>query len=101
MHAAEAFDLISGHHYKVELSDEKRKCQCVDHRCRKHDCKHIRLVLKSLGIEDSPLDWHSAVDKQVMQHSVTAASSEPEGVQPRIAERQPPSADALMAAKFL
>lgn len=49
----------TGNHYVVSLSDGGvRKCQCMDHRVRKRDCKHIRLILGRLGIAaDSSDDW--------------------------------------------
>ena len=40
----------TGKHYVIFLSNERRRCQCPDHRIRQHDCKHIRLVLEQLGI---------------------------------------------------
>jgi hypothetical protein len=55
----------AGKHYKVELNDEKRKCQCVDHRIRRHDCKHIKLMLKMLGIEKKPQAWLRATQQLV------------------------------------
>lgn len=61
----------AGKHYKVELTDKGRKCQCVDHRIRKHDCKHIRLMLKTLGVESKPEDWFVAAQQLV---SAQAAS---------------------------
>jgi hypothetical protein len=37
----------------------------VDHRVRKHDCKHIRLMLKTLRVEHKPEDWFVAVQQLV------------------------------------
>ena len=47
----------TGNHYTVIVSDAARKCQCMDCRIRKRDCKHIKLILNSLGIADSPTQW--------------------------------------------
>ena len=55
----------TGNKYEVLLSDEKRKCQCLDHRLRKRDCKHIKLVLKQLETSDDPENWFDAVNKMV------------------------------------
>ena len=42
--AAAEFIVIgsTGTPYTITLTDERRRCQCVDHRIRKRDCKHIR-----------------------------------------------------------
>ena len=29
-------------YYKVELRTDKQSCECMDHRLRRHACKHIR-----------------------------------------------------------
>ena len=44
----------TGKHYKVELGSQRRRCACVDHRIRRHDCKHIRLMLCALVPSSSP-----------------------------------------------
>lgn len=40
----------------------------MDHRIRKRDCKHIRLVLQSLNVQNEPDNWKPAtvalVDRQ-------------------------------------
>ncbi|EIE27523.1 hypothetical protein COCSUDRAFT_64271 [Coccomyxa subellipsoidea C-169] len=54
-------------HYTVTLSDDRHACQCVDSRIRKHECKHIRLVLTQLDIADNPSKWHEAVEAKVGQ----------------------------------
>ncbi|CAL8463455.1 g2989 [Coccomyxa elongata] len=54
-------------HYIVTLSDDRHACQCVDFRIRKHQCKHIRLVLTQLDIADKPSSWHDAVEAKVGQ----------------------------------
>ena len=53
----------TGNPYTVTLSDEKRSCQCVDHRIRKRDCKHIKLILKQLNCTETPSDWFDAVNR--------------------------------------
>ncbi len=35
----------------LEYKDFPRKCQCIDSRCRRRDCKHICLVMQLLGID--------------------------------------------------
>lgn len=40
----------TANHYYVRLRDEKHVCDCIDHKSRRHDCKHIRLILTSLGL---------------------------------------------------
>ncbi|KAL4425739.1 hypothetical protein ABPG75_009755 [Micractinium tetrahymenae] len=50
-----------GNHYTITLKDDKHTCGCLDYRFRRHNCKHILLVLSQLGIEDRPQEWRSAV----------------------------------------
>mmetsp|Transcript_2304 Transcript_2304/g.4688 ORF Transcript_2304/g.4688 Transcript_2304/m.4688 type:complete len:233 (-) Transcript_2304:289-987(-) len=53
----------TGKHYQVSLSAENQTCQCIDHRIRRHACKHIRLILEKIGLDVTTADqWHSAVD---------------------------------------
>ncbi|MEW5311885.1 MAG: hypothetical protein WDW38_003564 [Sanguina aurantia] len=40
----------TGSHYTVRLFDDRRSCECMDHRTRRHDCKHIRLILGAMGL---------------------------------------------------
>lgn len=54
----------TGNPYIVTLTDSARKCQCLDHRMRKHDCKHIRLVLNSIGAAEAPKEWRAALERQ-------------------------------------
>lgn len=61
-----------GRQYEVELSDTKRKCQCIDHRIRKHDCKHIKLLLRSLGIADTPEKWLEATKQRIRAQADTS-----------------------------
>jgi len=51
-----------GDPYTVTLADEKHKCTCLDHRFRRHNCKHICLVLSQVGALETPTKWHSAVE---------------------------------------
>ncbi|MEW5317429.1 MAG: hypothetical protein WDW38_008725 [Sanguina aurantia] len=53
-------------HYYVRLRDAQHVCDCIDHKTRRHDCKHIRLILTSLGLghtaHTSPNSgWRAAV----------------------------------------
>jgi hypothetical protein len=61
--------MFAGSHYKVVLKDGKRTCACIDHRIRKHDCKHIRLLLKSLSIEEHPEKWRDATKRSVCKQA--------------------------------
>ena len=54
-----------GDPYVIKLNDIKRTCTCLDHRFRRHDCKHILLVLSQLEILEEPEKWHSAVGKHL------------------------------------
>lgn len=47
----------TGNHYVVRLNDQKNTCTCLDHRFRRHDCKHIRLIHEQMGIADAPQQW--------------------------------------------
>lgn len=47
----------AGNTYTVTLSNGKPHCSCPDHRFRRHDCKHIKLVLAKLRIQRRPKDW--------------------------------------------
>lgn len=76
------FALRAGKHYKVTMTDEKRTCQCVDHRIRKHDCKHIRLLLQTMGISDSPGEWFSAAQRLVTSQAANVAAAGPEAAGP-------------------
>lgn len=51
-----------GDPYSIKLSNSKNTCTCLDHRFRRHDCKHILLVLSQLGILDEPSLWYKAVE---------------------------------------
>jgi hypothetical protein len=68
----------AGKHYKVIFSDTKRSCQCIDHRIRKHDCKHIRLMLQTLKVPDKPQDWFSAAQKLVTNQAQKEHCAEPD-----------------------
>ncbi|GMH34300.1 hypothetical protein BSKO_02134 [Bryopsis sp. KO-2023] len=50
----------TGKHYVVTLSEARQTCQCMDFRIRKRACKHIKLVLKQLAIEEDPKAWKEA-----------------------------------------
>ncbi|KAF6250584.1 hypothetical protein COO60DRAFT_796953 [Scenedesmus sp. NREL 46B-D3] len=55
----------TGNHYVVKLSDAQRSCTCMDHRMRRRDCKHIRLILEQLAVADAPQDWEQALQRMV------------------------------------
>ena len=91
-----------GDPYTITLSDEKHKCTCLDHRFRRHNCKHILLVLSLLGTLEDPSNWRSAVeiklDELIAQSKVKQEEDE---------DHKPPVAspargrDAEMAMKFV
>lgn len=54
-------------YYKVELRTDKQSCECMDHRLRRHACKHISLVLTQLGIVNEPATWHKAVKDKLVE----------------------------------
>jgi hypothetical protein len=54
-----------GDPYTVTLSDEKHRCTCLDHRFRRHNCKHICLVLSQLDTLDNPAGWFAALQGQM------------------------------------
>jgi hypothetical protein len=54
-----------GDPYTVALQDGKHTCTCLDHRFRRHDCKHILLVLRQLGKLDAPADWRAGVEARL------------------------------------
>ncbi|WIA21512.1 hypothetical protein OEZ85_000715 [Tetradesmus obliquus] len=66
----------TGNHYVVKLSDDKRSCTCMDHRMRRRDCKHIRLVWEQLAVADAPQQWEQALQRMVSQ----LAAAEPADV---------------------
>ena len=59
----------TGKNYEIVLTDDKRKCQCLDHRLRRRDCKHIKLVLRQLETADSPENWFEAVNKMISKQA--------------------------------
>ena len=53
----------TGNLYRVSINDDGCKCQCVDHRIRKRDCKHIVLVLKTaFSGGQGQAHWRQAAD---------------------------------------
>ncbi|KAL4445856.1 hypothetical protein ABPG77_009055 [Micractinium sp. CCAP 211/92] len=54
-----------GNHYTITLKDDKHTCACLDYHFRRHNCKHIMLVLSQLGIEEQPQEWRSAVNAKM------------------------------------
>ncbi|PSC67876.1 ring finger domain-containing [Micractinium conductrix] len=51
--------------YTISLNDTKHTCQCLDYRFRRHNCKHILLVLSQLGVEECPGEWRAAVEQRM------------------------------------
>ena len=55
----------------LEYRDFPRKCQCIDSRCRRRDCKHICLVMQLLGIdldisrEEFNATWRNAINDNI------------------------------------
>lgn len=43
--------------YTVTLSDAGCSCSCPDHHFRRHDCKHIKVILAKLHIVEEPEKW--------------------------------------------
>eukprot|EP00200_Dunaliella_tertiolecta_P017049 CAMPEP_0202413574 /NCGR_PEP_ID=MMETSP1128-20130828/29955_1 /ASSEMBLY_ACC=CAM_ASM_000463 /TAXON_ID=3047 /ORGANISM="Dunaliella tertiolecta, Strain CCMP1320" /LENGTH=337 /DNA_ID=CAMNT_0049019767 /DNA_START=63 /DNA_END=1073 /DNA_ORIENTATION=- len=58
-----------GDNYLVSISDNKNTCQCMDHRIRKRDCKHIMLIQTQLGLNKYPISWKQAVHDKFMLSS--------------------------------
>ncbi|GBF98448.1 hypothetical protein Rsub_11093 [Raphidocelis subcapitata] len=62
-----------GNHYAIKLDSEppedgkKRSCECPDHRIRKRDCKHIKLVMQQLGVGGALDSWPEALSQQVSE----------------------------------
>lgn len=85
--------------YTVTLNDEKHSCQCMDYRFRRHNCKHICLVLNRLGILEQPqAAWRQAVERRLAE---LKALHEGGSTPIKEASVAPPHQDAAMAAKFL
>lgn len=54
-----------------EYKDFPRKCQCIDSRCRRRDCKHICLVMHHLGIDlDISPDEFNSVWRQSIEDNI-------------------------------
>lgn len=48
----------TGNHYVLRMDGSKRSCTCMDYRFRRHDCKHIKLILQQLKLQSSSDgDW--------------------------------------------
>ena len=87
-----------GDPYTVTLADEKHKCTCLDHRFRRHNCKHICLVLDQIGTLDDPSKWKGAVERSLDDLIKMENGGGKSG--PPVAPA-PKDKDAEMAAKFL
>mmetsp|Transcript_46151 Transcript_46151/g.108901 ORF Transcript_46151/g.108901 Transcript_46151/m.108901 type:complete len:96 (-) Transcript_46151:163-450(-) len=42
-------------------------CQCMDFRLRKHECKHITLLKKTLSVEKDNANWQEAAARYVRE----------------------------------
>ena len=93
--------LAAGKHYKVEFTNEKRKCQCIDHRIRKHDCKHIRLMLKTMGIEAHPQEWPAAAHALVTAQAATLGIGRGDAIAKAAEESAGPTKAQAAAQAFL
>lgn len=55
----------------LAYKDFPRKCECIDSRCRRRDCKHICLVMHLLGIdldispEEFNATWREAINDNI------------------------------------
>lgn len=87
-----------GDPYTVTLADEKHKCTCLDHRFRRHNCKHICLVLSQVGALEDPSTWRGAVESKI-DDLIKRGGEEIEDEPPVAAAPRDKSAE--MAAKFL
>eukprot|EP00877_Chromochloris_zofingiensis_P010513 jgi/Chrzof1/5715/Cz16g12240.t1 len=56
----------TGNHYVLRMDGSKRSCTCMDYRFRRHDCKHIKLILQQLKLQSSSDgDWRQAIEQQL------------------------------------
>jgi len=88
-----------GDPYTVTLADEKHKCTCLDHRFRRHNCKHICLCLSQIGALENPTTWKGAVERS-LDELIKMEEGGGGGSGPKVAPA-PKDKDAEMAAKFL
>jgi hypothetical protein len=84
-----------GDPYTVTLADEKHRCTCLDYRFRRHNCKHICLVLSQVGALDAPATWHAAVEGSLDALARAGAKEAP------FPDSVPEDKAAEMATKFL
>jgi hypothetical protein len=95
-----------GDPYTVTLADDKHRCTCLDHRFRRHNCKHICLCLSQIGALEDPGTWREAVEKNFeelieLEKSGGGGGGGASGSRaPKVAP-VPRDKDAEMAAKFL
>ena len=96
-----------GNPYTITLKDDKHHCTCPDHRFRRHNCKHICLVLSTLGtLEDpDPEAWRDGVerslDQLIKEEANGGASGSGGGGGGPVEAPLPKDKNAEMAAKFL
>jgi hypothetical protein len=84
--------------YTVTLADEKHKCTCLDHRFRRHNCKHICLCLDQVGALEDPSTWKGAVECSL--DDLIKMEDGAGGSGPAVAP-VPKDKNAEMASKFL
>ncbi|KIZ07553.1 hypothetical protein MNEG_0390 [Monoraphidium neglectum] len=85
-----------GDHYAVrfttrpEQGRRPRTCECMDCRIRKHDCKHIRLILQQLGLDEPYQDWPQALERKVsdLQAADESDAERVKGQEERARERR-------------
>lgn len=73
---------LAGRHYQVHVADGddhsgNSSCNCPDARIRKRTCKHQRLILKTLGIEDNASRWRDASRTLIETHAAGRGAPEP------------------------
>lgn len=90
-----------GDPYTVTLSDEKHKCTCLDHRFRRHNCKHILLVLSLLGTLEDPSAWRPAVENKLDELMAESKVHEDDEEHGPPTAAPPRNKDAEMAMKFV
>jgi hypothetical protein len=72
----------TGRMYEVQFKDGStskgyagfpRRCNCVDARTKKHDCKHISLVMMTIGVDFDIIDeewnatWRSYIEENIKE----------------------------------
>jgi hypothetical protein len=64
----------------VQYKDKPRKCECIDSKCRRRDCKHICLVMQHLGIDlDIPPDEFNKTWRESVEENMKLLADEGDG----------------------